>query len=79
MAAASKHLSSVTLELGGKSPTVIDETADLDLAVRSVSWAKYINSGQTCIAPDHIYVHASVKDELVARFRAHLDTLYGEG
>lgn len=79
MSAAAKHLTSVTLELGGKSPTIIDASADLDLAVRAIAWAKMINSGQTCIAPDHIHVHASVRDQVVALFRKHLDQWYGEG
>ena len=79
MAAASKHLTSVTLELGGKSPTIIDESADLELAARTVGWAKYTNNGQTCIAPDHIYVHNSVKDEFVRLFKENLKKAYGEG
>jgi aldehyde dehydrogenase (NAD+) len=79
MAAAARHLSSITLELGGKCPTIVDETADLDLAVKTIAWAKYANSGQTCIAPDHVYVHASIADSFVARFKARLDELYGEG
>ncbi len=64
MQAASKHLTSVTLELGGKSPTIIDQTADLETAVQTIAWGKFINSGQTCIAPDHIYVHQSVKEQV---------------
>lgn len=79
MAAAAKHLASVTLELGGKSPTVIDASADLALAVKTIAWAKFINSGQTCIAPDHIYVHNSVKHRVVDLFRACLNGWYGEG
>jgi aldehyde dehydrogenase (NAD+) len=78
MAAAAKHLSSVTLELGGKCPTIVDETADIALAVKTIAWAKFANSGQTCIAPDHIYVQASVADEFLRRFKALLDELYGE-
>lgn len=78
MAAASKHLSSVTLELGGKSPTIIDADADLELAVKTISWGKFINSGQTCIAPDHIYVHASVKDRVVELFKANIGQWYGQ-
>lgn len=63
MAAAARHLASVTLELGGKSPTIVDASADLPLAARNILWAKLANAGQTCIAPDHVYVHHSVKDE----------------
>ena len=77
MAAAAKHLTSVTLELGGKSPTIVDETADLDLAVQNILWGKYANDGQTCIAPDHIYVHESVKDAFVTKCRAVLEKAYG--
>jgi aldehyde dehydrogenase (NAD+) len=79
MAAAARHLSSVTLELGGKCPTIVDETADIALAVKTIAWAKFANSGQTCIAPDHIYVHASVAGEFVQSFKRLLDQLYGEG
>ncbi|MEM7299414.1 MAG: aldehyde dehydrogenase family protein, partial [Bacteroidota bacterium] len=56
MRAASEHLSSVTLELGGKSPTIVDETANIDLAAKRIAWAKYVNNGQVCIAPDYIFV-----------------------
>ncbi|MDB5975417.1 MAG: aldehyde dehydrogenase [Nevskia sp.] len=79
MQAASKHLTSVTLELGGKSPTIIDQTADLDTAVQTIAWGKFINSGQTCIAPDHIYVHQSVKEQVCELFRQYLTKWYGEG
>jgi aldehyde dehydrogenase (NAD+) len=78
MAAAAKHLTSVTLELGGKSPTVLDETADLALAAKTLMWGKFTNCGQTCIAPDYLYVHASVKDRFVAECRAVLKECYGE-
>ncbi|MBI2383979.1 MAG: aldehyde dehydrogenase family protein [Gammaproteobacteria bacterium] len=77
MAAAAKHLTSVTLELGGKSPTIVDETADLDLAAATLMWGKYVNSGQTCIAPDHVYVHESVKDAFVQKSVAVLKQRYG--
>lgn len=79
MGAAASHLTSVTLELGGKSPVVVDETADIALAAQTIAWAKYINTGQTCIAPDHIYVHEAVRDEFVTRVCAHLREWYGEG
>jgi aldehyde dehydrogenase (NAD+) len=77
MAAAAQNLTSVTLELGGKSPTIVDESADLDLAAQNILWSKYTNNGQTCIAPDHVYVHEQVKDALVARCRAMLEKAYG--
>lgn len=77
MAAAAKHLTSVTLELGGKSPTIVDETADLQLAAQTLMWGKFLNNGQTCVAPDHVYVHASVKEAFVAACRAVLAQRYG--
>ncbi len=78
MAAAAKHLTSVTLELGGKSPTIIDETADIKTAARTLMWGKFTNCGQTCIAPDYIYIHPSVKDAFVDECRAVLKECYGE-
>jgi len=77
MAAAAKHLTSVTLELGGKSPTIVDETADIDLAARNILWGKYTNGGQTCIAPDHVYVHESVKAAFIAKASEVLKASYG--
>ena len=78
MAAAAKHLTSVTLELGGKSPTIIDETADIELAAKTLMWGKYTNCGQTCIAPDYLYVHPKIKDAFVAECRKVLKESYGE-
>jgi aldehyde dehydrogenase (NAD+) len=77
MAAAAKHLASVTLELGGKSPTIIDETANLDLAARVLMWGKFNNNGQTCIAPDYIYVHETVKDAFVQKCLEAIKHSYG--
>lgn len=77
MKAAAEHLTSVTLELGGKSPTLIDESADLKRAAQSLIWGKFTNNGQTCIAPDLIYVHESVKDDFVTACKEQLDTFYG--
>lgn len=77
MAAASQHLASVTLELGGKSPTIVDASADLRLAAKNTIWAKFANAGQTCIAPDHVYVHHSVKDEWVQCCREEIEKAYG--
>lgn len=77
MTAAAKHLTSVTLELGGKSPTIVDADAKLAEAAKNLMWSKFTNVGQTCIAPDHIYVHASVKDAFVAECRAVLEKSYG--
>ncbi|MDI1302776.1 MAG: aldehyde dehydrogenase family protein [bacterium] len=78
MAAAARHLTSVTLELGGKSPTIVDETADLAAAAQNILWAKFTNNGQTCIAPDHVYVHASVKQAFIAHCLAALEAAYGK-
>lgn len=77
MAAAAKHLTSVTLELGGKSPTIVDASADLTLAAKNILWAKFTNNGQTCIAPDHIYVHADVKADFVAACTKVMSDVYG--
>ncbi len=78
MAAAAKNLTSVTLELGGKSPTIIDETADLKVAAQNTLWAKYTNNGQTCIATDHIYVHNKVKDQFLTHCVETLEKTYGK-
>jgi aldehyde dehydrogenase (NAD+) len=78
MTAAAKNLTSVTLELGGKSPTIIDESANLELAAKNTLWAKFTNNGQTCIAPDHVYVHAEVKDAFVKHCVDALDSIYGQ-
>jgi aldehyde dehydrogenase (NAD+) len=77
MAAASKHLASVTLELGGKSPTIIDETASVDAAARRIAWAKFTNNGQICIAPDYLFVHESKKDEFLQKLQENIESFYG--
>lgn len=77
MASAAQHLASVTLELGGKSPTLVDASADLALAAKNIIWAKFANAGQTCIAPDHVYVHASVKDAWLECCRQEITQAYG--
>ncbi len=63
--AAAKALTPVTLELGGKSPVIIDADADVELAARRIAWGKFLNAGQTCVAPDYVYVHESVQDRLI--------------
>ncbi len=65
MKKAAEHLTPFALELGGKSPCIVDKTANIDLAARRIVFGKYMNCGQTCIAPDYIYVHESVKDKLI--------------
>ncbi len=77
MAAAAKNLTSVTLELGGKSPTIIDETANLQVAAETLMWGKFLNNGQTCVAPDYIYVHNAVKDAFIDACRSVIQTRYG--
>ncbi len=78
MKAASKHLTSVTLELGGKSPTIIDDSANLDKAVKKIIYGKFTNAGQTCIAPDYVFLKAGLKDEFIALFKKHLHTFYSD-
>lgn len=74
--AAAKNLIPVTLELGGKSPTIVDETANIDVAARRIVFGKFINAGQTCIAPDYLYVHSSVKKDLIRALRTTLNDFY---
>jgi aldehyde dehydrogenase (NAD+) len=76
--AGAEHLSRVTLELGGKSPTIITASADLDVTARRIVWAKTINAGQTCVAPDYLLVESSVHDGLVSRMKAALRDFFGE-
>jgi aldehyde dehydrogenase (NAD+) len=78
MTAAAKHLTSVTLELGGKSPVIVDESADLRLAAQTLMWGKFTNCGQICVAPDHLYVHESVKDRFVAACREVINERFGD-
>ena len=66
MAAASKHLTPLTLELGGKSPCIIDKGCDVEKAASRIVWGKFTNAGQTCIAPDYVLVHKAVEVELIA-------------
>ena len=74
---ASKHLTPVTLELGGKSPCIVDETADLKLAARRIVFGKYLNCGQTCVAPDYILCHSSVKDDFISYVKEEIKKQYG--
>ena len=76
MRAAAEHLSSVTLELGGKSPAVVDATADLRDAAEKIVWGKFLNAGQTCVAPDYVLVQATVQAELLAEMKAAIQRLY---
>ncbi len=77
MEAASKHLTPVTLELGGKSPCIVDKTANIDLAAKRIVWGKFLNAGQTCVAPDYLLVDHSVKDKLISSIVKYITQFYG--
>lgn len=77
MEAAAKHLTPVTLELGGKSPCIVDSTADLKLTAKRIVWGKFLNAGQTCVAPDYLYVEKSVKNELLKYLKHYIVKFYG--
>lgn len=77
MRAAAEHLTPVTLELGGKSPCIVDETADLHLAARRIIWGKFVNAGQTCVAPDYVLCHESVRDRLVKAMVEQIQRMWG--
>ncbi len=76
MQAAAKHLASVTLELGGKSPTIIDKEVDLQKAAEKIAWGKLVNSGQTCIAPDYVFVHQQQLDEFIGLYKLAVNKLF---
>jgi len=79
MKAAAEHLTSVTLELGGKSPVIVDRTASLGEAAKKVAWGKFFNNGQVCIAPDYVLVDESIHDAFVDKLRAAIEALGSEG
>ncbi|MCL2625297.1 MAG: aldehyde dehydrogenase [Cystobacterineae bacterium] len=78
MQAASRYLTPVVLELGGKSPCIVDETAPLKQAAKRIVWGKFVNAGQTCVAPDYVLAHASIQKKLLEEMSAAIQTLYGE-
>jgi aldehyde dehydrogenase (NAD+) len=78
MAAAARHLTPVTLELGGKSPCIVEPDVDLDVTAKRVVWGKFLNAGQTCVAPDYLLVHKSIKDELLLKIESTIKSFYGE-
>ena len=78
MRAAAEHLTPVTLELGGKSPCIVEKTANLKLAARRIAFGKYLNCGQTCVAPDYIYCDRSIKDAFLAELKREIARQYGE-
>lgn len=78
MKAASNHLASVTLELGGKSPTIVDATANIKQAAKRISWGKFINAGQICVSPDYVLVHETIKDDFIAEMKKQIYKLFGD-
>ena len=78
MSAAAENLTPVILELGGKSPCIIDKNADIALAAKRIAWGKTLNSGQTCIAPDYLLIHKDVKESFVKAFAEEVKNLHGE-
>ena len=78
MRAAAEHLTPVVLELGGKSPVVVDRTADIAVAAKRLAWGKTLNAGQTCIAPDYLLIHREVKEHFIEAFKEALCELHGE-
>jgi len=78
MTAAAKNLTPVTLELGGKSPCIVHDDAKLDIAVKRIVSSKFLNAGQTCIAPDYVLVQKSVKEEFLSRIKDRIVSVYGE-
>ncbi len=77
MKAAAEHLTSVTLELGGKSPVIIDKSADIKLAAKTVAWLKHFNCGQTCIAPDYIFIQEKILESFKTHYKHYLKEFYG--
>ena len=78
MAAAAKHLTPVTLELGGKSPCIVDTDIDIQTTAKRIIWGKFINAGQTCLAPDYLLVNYQIKDNLLAAIKQNLQSFYGD-
>ncbi|GAB3052402.1 aldehyde dehydrogenase [Virgibacillus ainsalahensis] len=78
MREASKHLTPVTLELGGKSPVIVDKDANINLAAKRIVWGKFTNAGQTCVAPDYLYVHEKVKFKLLKAMKKQIKAFYGK-
>ncbi|MBX7148890.1 aldehyde dehydrogenase family protein [bacterium] len=78
MAAAAKHLTPVTLELGGKSPCIVDEEIHLDFALNRIVWGKFLNAGQTCVAPDYLLINEKIKDKFIDALRKKIESFYGK-
>lgn len=78
MKSAAEQLTPLTLELGGKSPAIVDQSADLSLAAKRIAWGKFINAGQTCVSPDYVYVHTSVHTQLCHLIQQEIQSFYGD-
>jgi aldehyde dehydrogenase (NAD+) len=78
MKAAAENLTPVILELGGKSPCIVDADADIDIVAKRIAWGKLINAGQTCIAPDYLFAHQSIKKELLNKIAKNIKGMYGD-
>jgi len=79
MESASKHLTPLTLELGGKSPVIVDETANIRLAAKRIAFGKVLNAGQTCVEPDYMFIHSSVKENFILAYQDALDEFFPDG
>ncbi len=78
MKAAAENLTPITLELGGKSPCIVDKDADIGLAARRIAWGKFLNAGQTCVAPDYLIVHKNIKEEFISLIKKYIIKFFGE-
>mgnify|MGYP002640915946 CR=1 FL=1 len=78
MEKASKHLTPVSLELGGKSPAIVDVTANIKLAAKRITFGKFLNAGQTCVAPDYVYIHENIKDDFIHQVKKNIEAFYGK-
>lgn len=78
MGKASKHLTPITLELGGKSPCIVDKEGNIDIFAKRIVWGKFLNAGQTCVAPDYVYVHKDIKDKLIENIVKYIEYFYGK-
>lgn len=78
MEKASKYMTPITLELGGKSPTIVDKDANINIAAKRIAWGKHINSGQTCVAPDYLFLHKDVKEKFLKKYVEYVTKFYGE-
>lgn len=79
MEAAAKHLTPVTLELGGKSPVIVDQTANVEVAARRIAFGKVLNAGQTCVEPDYAFVHKDVRERFIAAYKKAIDQFFPDG